>query len=114
MIDLTTALGCIKAQKENRTYGGAKIGRITQECGGMASNYSAGQIVLFTEELHHSDSQLRMGEYAGMKQQSTGRVTIETPLTPEEIGRQRAQHSLLTTMATMINVPIRYVEEIRV
>jgi len=114
MIDLTRATNCITVQKQYGTYRGAKVGRIAEDCDGMLGGYREGQIVLFREELHPSDFQMRMGEYMGMEQQPIGRVTIESPLTQEEIEKQRAKGSLLTTIGTMVGVPKGYVEEIRI
>ena len=49
-----------------------------------------------------------------MKQKRTGRVTIESPLSQEDIDKQKAKGSLITTFGTMVSVPKKYVEEIRI
>ena len=107
MIDLTVARNCIRAQKQSGTYDGARIGRIAQDCSGMVSGYRAGQIVLFRKELDHELSCARRPRYKGT-------LTIESPLTRDEIEKQRARGSLLTTVGTMVGVPEGYVEEIRI
>ena len=107
MIDLTIARNCIRVQKENETYQGARIGRIAKDCSGMVSGYRAGQIVLFRKELDHELSCARRPRYKGT-------LTIESPLTRKEIEKQRAQGSLITTVGTMVGVPAGYIEEIRV
>ena len=120
MMDLGIAINCIRVMKENRTYRDHKIGRINTPVNGLTSMVSGvphnpeGKIVLFYDELYPSDSELCMGEYMGTKQRPTGRVTIESPLTQEEIEKQKAKGSLLTTVGTMIGVPRKYVEEIRI
>jgi hypothetical protein len=112
MIDLTKAINCIRVQKENHTYQGAKVGRITKDCSGRATHYSEGRIVLFTEQLSPSNAELRMGEYMGMEQRPTGNVTLEMPLDQHEIDQRKAKGSLITTIGTMVNVSKEYVEEI--
>ena len=106
MINLSYAINCIKTMKENGTYEGEKIGRISIALNGFNS-YKEGEIALFRDELDHSDFD---GRYTGRKY--TGRVTIESPLSPEEIKEQEAKCSLLTTIKTVINVPKKYIEEI--
>jgi len=64
--------------------------------------------------LSPSNSELCMGEFRGMKQKRTGRVTIESPLSQEDIDKQKAKGSLITTFGTMVSVPKKYVEEIRI
>lgn len=121
MIDLTRAMECIKTMQKYGTYRGHKIGRInTPVVNGIDSvisgvpHYNDGQVVIFREELSPSDSEMHMGEYRGMEQKPTGRVTIESPLTQEEIDKMKAKGSLITTIGTMVGVPSRYVEEIRI
>lgn len=120
MIDLTIATNCIRVMKENGTYRGQRIGRLVKDVYGEISRisgfpeHSEGRIVLFREQLTPSDSELCMGEYMGREQKPTGFVTIEVPLSQEEIEKQRARGSRLITMCTMVGVPVRYVEEIRI
>lgn len=110
MIDLTRATNCIVAMRENGTYRGERVGRVTDNFPG----YRKGQIVLFSEEPFPSDSQLRMGEFMGMKQEPTHTITVESPMTLEQIAKQRAQSSLLTANGIIVNVPRGYVEEIKI
>ncbi|HEA46480.1 MAG TPA: hypothetical protein ENH99_01735 [Candidatus Pacearchaeota archaeon] len=113
MNDLSDALNCIEEMKRCGTYGGQKIGRVVEEFTGQVMGYSAGEIILYTEELTPSDAELRMGEFRGMEQKPSGRVTIEKPLTPKQIsGRIGRGH--IRTMGTIVDVPLKYVEEIRV
>ncbi len=108
MIDLTRAINCISVQKENGTYRKARIGRITEKAIGLPPHYQAGEVVLFYDELTPEDSRL------GIEPKPTGRVTIESPLTQAELDEEGAINSLTTTNRTMIGVPARYVEEIKV
>jgi len=120
MIDLTEATNCIRVMQENGTYRNHKIGRINIAVNGLTSMisgfpfYREGQIVLFYDELTPSDSELCKGEYRGMEQKPTGRVTIEKPFTQEEIDEQKAKGSPLINTGTIIGVPKKYVEEIKI
>ena len=115
MTDLIQATNCIRAMKENRTYRGHKVGKIKRPIYGLTSiisrvpYYNKGEIVLFKEEPYLSDPEC-IEEYQGMKQQSTRTVTIESPLTQEEIAK--AEDPLLTTR-TIIGVPKKHVKEIK-
>ncbi len=106
--------------RENGTYRDHKIGRILQDVNGEVSvisgvpGYTLGQVILFREELEPSDSQLCLGEYRGMKQKLTGRVTIESPMCQSEIDSQRKNGSPLKTIGTMVGVPKSYIEEIKI
>lgn len=121
-IDLSNAINCIDVMKRDSVYRGHKIGIIkgsnpdsdNYSDKGLSSHshYSNGDVVLFREDLHPSNSQITMGEYRDLKQTPTGKVTIEFPLTPERIAEQRAKGSLISVMGTMINVPAKYVEEV--
>lgn len=95
--------------KENRTYRGQKIGRLTQPTRTL-NRYETGDIVLFREEIFPEPWQT---DYRGIEPKPTGRVTIETPMSPEWIEREKARGSLLTTIGTVIGVPKNYVEEIK-
>lgn len=118
MIDLTQATNVIRVMKEYGNYTGQKIGMIKCNTTSKVSlvsgvpHYCPGQIVLFREEVEHMNSSL--GEFNGVKSKPTGRVTIESPLCQAEIDKQRAKGSLITTIGVMINVPVGYVEEIRI
>ena len=94
MIDLKQTLDCIKVMKEYGTYRDQKVGRIREDANGMVSHYNTGQIILYTLE-------------------SNKTATIESAMTQKAIQEQKDQKSLLTTVGTMIGVPIRYIEEIR-
>ena len=54
-----------------------------------------------------------MGEYRGMKQRPTKRVTVESPLTPEAIAKNKTRGSGIVTIGTTIGVPRGYVDEIK-
>ncbi|HEW79159.1 MAG TPA: hypothetical protein ENH34_04235 [Phycisphaerales bacterium] len=120
MIDLIGAINCVRVMKEYGTYESHKIGSIHIDVNGLTSmisgvpDYHEGQIVLFRDELHPSDSKLVMGEYRGMEQRPTGKVTIKSPLTQKEIDKQKSKGSLLTTVGVMVGVPRKYIEEIRI
>jgi hypothetical protein len=113
MIDLTNALNCIAAQKNNHTYGGARIGMISYNVRCL-SHYRPGEVVLFTPEMSPSDLELQTRDCHGRKQEPNGRVTLEKPLSLERIAEERAKGSLITTMCTCINVPAGYIEEIKI
>ena len=113
MVDLTIATNCIRVMKEYGTYHGERIGRVAKDFSGMVGGYREGEIILFREELDPPiDSTL--GEERGIEPKPTGRITIESPLCRAEINKQRARGSGIITMKTMIGVPARYVEEIRI
>lgn len=100
MIDLTIAQNCIKTQREYGTYHGEKIGIVVKPCSGLVLEYSVGEVVLFTENEPMPNTPRT--------------ITIETPLSQEEICRERARGSLLTTIGTIVSVPAHFVEEVRV
>jgi len=120
MIDFTRATNCINIMKRNGTYRGQKIGIVRQPLKGLfgilseVPHHEEGEIVLYTEELEPSNSQMKMGEYQGQEQRPTGRVTVESPLTQAQIDKHKAQGSLIATTGTMINVPAEYIEEVRI
>lgn len=120
MIDLSVARNCIEVMKKYGAYNGQKIGRVDALLNGLLSllpgipDYRGGEIVVFREQLTPSDSELNMGEFIGIEQKPTGRITIESPLTQKEIDEQKAKGSLITTTKVMVNVPRGYVEEIRI
>jgi hypothetical protein len=95
MNPLERALACIESMKENKTWRGQyKIGEVVMPIGGSCGQmYKVGDVILFEDD-------------------GDGRITVETPYTQEEIGRQRAKGSLLTTGGTIVNVPAVYVQEI--
>ena len=118
MLDLTIATNCIRIMRENRTYRDHKIGIVKSESYDAKvtsiPGYPIGKVVLFRDELNPSDSQLYIDEYREMKQKTTGRVTIEIPLSQEEIDNRKEKRSLITTMCTMVGVPKSCLEEIRI
>lgn len=97
MIDITRAQNCIKMMKEYRTYRGEKIGIVTKLCSGDVLEYKVGQVVLFTEE-----------------QGLPRTIKIETPMSQEDISKEKERGSLLTTIGTIVSVPAHFVEEVRV
>ena len=113
MIDLSIALNCIEEMKACGTYRGHKSGVVMRGFGGIATRYSPGKVVLYREELTPLGEELRMGECRGVEQKPTERVTVETPLTPEQISGDLGR-GLIRTIGTMIGVPQEYVEELRV
>lgn len=93
MIDLRPAIYCIQQQKENGTYNQAKIGRIKQDIKRLV-DYITGEIVLF-------------------KKEESGDLTIEKPMSKEQIKAEQQKNSLITTICTMVSVPSKgYIEEI--
>jgi hypothetical protein len=110
MIDLTTARNCIEAMKENGTYRSHKIGRVINPIGGMTSAvsgfpvYQEGEIVIFRKESSPE-------EY---REKHRDTLTVESPLSLEQINKNREEGSLITTIRTTVCVPEKYVEEIRI
>jgi hypothetical protein len=111
-MDLTAAINCIRVMKEYGTYRDHRVGVLRTPVSGDASGYDKGRVVIYRQELSPSDSEMRMGEYMDRKQKPTGLVTIEIPMTPEEIDKKRAEGFRFTTWGTMICVPEEMVEEI--
>jgi hypothetical protein len=117
MTGLIDALYCIKVMKKYRTYKGEKIGRLKRNIYGAVSAVSGhpdaerGKIVLFREEKWPEDSMTQLGEYKGMKQELTGKITIETPLSKKELKERK---NLITTTKTIVCVPREYVTKIRI
>lgn len=72
-------------QARNGTYLGARVGTVKPH---RTLEHFGGQAVLYRPSTY--------GE---------GTVTVERPMTRREIARQKANHSLLTTTCTMVNVP---------
>tara|TARA_Y100000310_G_scaffold342767_1_gene447344 strand:+ start:1703 stop:2008 length:306 start_codon:yes stop_codon:yes gene_type:complete len=101
MIDLTIATNCIDVMKGYGTFRDHRIGRLCRDVSGSAVLYREDEIVLFTE-----------GRGMVVEQEQPARVTIERPLAPAEIEKQKRFR--LTTVLSMIGVPEEYVEEIRV
>ena len=113
MIDLSRATHCIEAMKERGTFRGEKIGIVVDTVSGEVAGYRSGQVVLFREEMTPTDGQLQMGEYMGMEQRPTGTLAVAIPMGAEEIERQKAKGSGIRTWGAMVNVPERYVEEVK-
>ncbi len=105
MLDLSNAINCIKIMKEYGTYRGEKIGRIVRAVSGLVIKYRRGEMVLYTEEFS--------SETNGQKR-NLGTLTIETPLIKEEIDKEKAKGSLLTTIRTMVGVPKNFVRTVRI
>lgn len=110
VIDLTKATNCIRVMKEYGTYNDHKIGIMKEDVPTLTSMVSGfreglkGKLVLYREEYSSDDGPRR----------ELGTVTVETPLSQEEIDKQKAKHSLITTMGTIVGVPKSYVEEVRI
>ena len=112
-LDLRVAVNCINEQKRNGTYDGAKIGIVKDDFPqGIGPSYKRGNIILFREYLFPINSELAMGEYIGMKQKLTGKGSVEIPLSKKEIKKQKLKGSLLTTIGTMVNVPLGFIDEV--
>ncbi len=114
MIDLTRAIYCIKRMKKEGNYRREKIGIIAKTFPGDFSMRQEGDVILFRHHLFPDDSEICMGEYMGMEQKPTGKVTIETPLTKEEIDKRRLEGSFITTIGTMTGVPLKYIHEVKI
>jgi hypothetical protein len=110
-MDLSRATNCIEAMKENGTYRGEKIGIVQKDMDNLA-HYKRGQVVIYREEMTPSDGEMSMGEYMGREQKPRGIITVEIPMSSEDITKQRAKHSLLTTFGCTIRVPEKYIEEV--
>ncbi len=110
-MDLSVALHCIETMKSYNTYRGEKIGIVREDLK-ILGGYRAGEIILYREEVNPLDCQMAMGEYMGMEQKPTGKLTIERPIDKEWIEANKQEGSLLTTHSTCIGVPCFLVEEI--
>ncbi len=91
--NLERAEYCLEVMKRDGIYRAQKIGKITETFERLGPLYKKDDFVIFTDE--------------GDKT-----VTIETPLTKEEIIKNRKEKSLISTFGTIINVPRRFVEEL--
>lgn len=118
MLDLSAATNCIQAMREQGQKGEYRVGVVREPIPGMVSLisghplYQKGEVVVFRHHMHPSDGEMQMGEYRGMVQRPTGRLVIEVPLTPEEIDKKGGRGIL--TRRTMVDVPERYVSEVKV
>lgn len=119
MIDFSVARRCIKLMNQDKQPDIPKIGVLKRDVGGLTSrlsgfpDYTEEEVVLFYEHLDPSNSELRMGEYQGMKQKPTGFVTIESPLTQEEIRANKERGSSIKTYRTIVGVPKECLHEVR-
>lgn len=95
MIDFTRARNCLETMKRYGTHRGEKIGIVTTSFPRLGSQYTEGEVVLFTEEDDKT-------------------FTVERPLTKEKIAKQKEEGSLITTIGTTINVPRGYIEEVSI
>jgi hypothetical protein len=120
MLDLTRTTNCIKVMKKYGTYDKHKIGVMKRDVSTITAAVSGfperlnGELVLYREEKWPNDSMMQMGEYREIKQKNLGTVTVEIPLSREEIKKQKEKGSLLTTVGTIVGVPRTYVTEIRI
>ncbi len=92
-LNLKRAKYCLEVMKRDGIYRDQKIGKITEPFERMGPPYEKNDFVIFTD--------------GGDKT-----VTIETPLTKEEIIKNRKEKSLISTFGTIINVPKKFVEEL--
>ena len=119
MLDLSLALNCLEILRGRSGGDQYRIGIVKASISGQVSqisgipNHLAGQIVLFRDEMTPTDGELQMGEYSGMTQKPTGRVTIESPITQAAIDKNISQGSGIVTVGTMVCVPRRYIEEVK-
>ena len=109
MLDLSIALNCLRILEERREGNQYRVGIINTEL----PHHRKGQVVLFRNEMTPTLGELQMGEYRGMKQRPTKRVTVESPLTPEAIAKNKTRGSGIVTIGTTIGVPRGYVDEIK-
>ncbi|MEK6925931.1 MAG: hypothetical protein AABW50_01490 [Nanoarchaeota archaeon] len=120
MADLSTAKNCIDAMIKEGIYKGERVGRVTRDIGGITSQvsgfpiYNKGQIVLFRQEEDLPEgtlsTELLRREYEKMgKKMPNSFVTVESPLSPGEIAKQRERGSLITTVKTTVGVPRNYI-----
>ena len=105
MIDLSTARYCIERMQEKGSYRNQKIGIVKKDIFGFVGmiaftpDYTQGDVVLFTEG--HENSK------------PTGRITMEKPLTSEEIRKNLENDLLIMTHCPMVGVPANLVDEVR-
>lgn len=109
--DLTIAINCIEKMQEYGTYQGEEIGIVKKEIPGLC-HYPKGKVIIYRRELFPLDSQRCMGEYRGMPQKTTGRVTVESPLCQADIKINKAKGNLITATGTIVFVPIEYIEKV--
>jgi hypothetical protein len=106
-LDFRNAIYCIQEMRNSGIYKEEKIGVISTDFPlGFGNAYKQGDIVLFRREFTWPD-------YHFIKPKPTKTVTVETPLSKEEISKNRKNHSLISTIGTIIGVPENYVREVQ-
>lgn len=83
---------CIAKMREFGTYNGHKIGQVKSSFPETFPTYCAGDFVI-------------------VRNQGDGMYTVEKPLPLDTIDTTKT--GFLTTMATMLNVPTRFIKELR-
>jgi hypothetical protein len=110
-MDLRNAIYCLEIENKNRGSDELKIGIVTKDFPGEFPFYNQGEVVVYREHLEPPCTQ--MGEYRGVEQKPNGSLTVETPLSIEEIIKRRKDGNFITTVRTMTFVLARYVMEIK-
>lgn len=90
---LYNAENCIRVMKEWKTYNNHKIGRLCKPIQGLCITYEQDEIVIYRTEDDKT-------------------VTVETPMTPEELEARKDERSLITAYKTIVAVPKEYVQDI--
>ena len=83
----------------------SKIGIVTQNFPGQFPTHKKGEIVIYRDEILDE-------RYYSPKERSDKTVTIEIPLSKEEIEKRESEGSGITTICTMAGVPKSYIEEV--
>jgi len=104
MIDLSPALDYIALMKERGSPYNYKIGIINEEFGGDVATYKNGEVVIYREESDNREDNAR-GEISSL--------TVECPPSQKKIDDCRKNGSPCLTHRTMVCVPLKYVEEVK-
>ena len=92
VLDLRTAVNCLNELTETERKR-CHIGIVRTDISGqLGMNHRQGDIVLYCDD----------GE----------KLIVETPMTQEQIAKQKRKGSLLRTYATTFNVPRGYIDEV--
>jgi len=72
-----------------------------------------GEFIGLIVESFPSLSSYQAGEFVLCREEASGKtVTVEMPMCPASIARQRAEGSFLTTVMTTIGVPRKYIKQV--
>jgi hypothetical protein len=93
-MDFTNAIECLKLQKETNPNTQYKIGVIKKNIDSLVT-YKIGDVVLFEKGIVKNT------------------ITVERPMTPEWLQKQKEKGSLLTTVCCIVGVPENYVDEVK-